>query len=171
VARACARLPIGVSLSWQPVGLTLQRNRIWMIYGIRLIRRCCASTASLDWGQLTKLLREAAVYIGPDTSMTHLAAGSGRPTVALYGPASPHRIGPWPIDGLEHTWKPADTIQRRSNIWVVQNPLPCLPCEKLGCERHLDSHSECLDQLSLSQVLTAVDQALAGREAGVARFA
>jgi heptosyltransferase-3 len=44
---------------------------------------------------------------------------------------------------------------------VVQNPLPCLPCEKLGCDGHLDSRSQCLDELSARQVLTAVDQALA----------
>jgi len=31
----------------------------------------------LDWAGLTALLKGAAVYIGPDTSMTHLAAASG----------------------------------------------------------------------------------------------
>ena len=55
---------------------------------------------------------------------------------------------------------PAGTIQCRGNVWVVQNPLPCLPCEKLGCDGHLDSHSQCLDELSVRQVLVAVDQAL-----------
>jgi heptosyltransferase-3 len=43
---------------------------------------------------------------------------------------------------------------------VVQNPLPCLPCEQLGCERHLDSYSRCLDELSAGAVLIAVDEAL-----------
>ena len=54
----------------------------------------------LDWAGLTALLRGAAVYVGPDTSMTHLAAGSGCPTIALYGPTSPRLIGPWPVGGL-----------------------------------------------------------------------
>ena len=40
--------------------------------------------------------------------------------------------------------------------------LPCTPCQKEGCARHLDSHSQCLDELSVQQVLRAVDQALAG---------
>src|SRR5262249_4694258 len=48
----------------------------------------------LDWAGLTALLKGAAVYIGPDTSMTHLAAGSGCPTIALYGPTSPRPIRP-----------------------------------------------------------------------------
>jgi lipopolysaccharide heptosyltransferase III len=122
----------------------------------------------LDWPQLAALIRGAAVYIGPDTSMTHLAAATGCPTVGLYGPASPHVIGPWPIGGLDRPWARAGTIQRRGNVWVVQNPLPCLPCERLGCEAHYDSRSQCLDELPARQVLAAVDQALAASRAAVA---
>lgn len=114
----------------------------------------------LDWAGLTALLKAAAVYVGPDTSMTHLAAGSGCPTIALYGPTSPRLIGPWPVGGVAEPWDHAGTVQRRGNVWVVQNPLPCLPCEKLGCDGHLDSRSQCLDELSARQVLAAVDQAL-----------
>jgi heptosyltransferase-3 len=119
----------------------------------------------LDWPQLAALIGGAAVYVGPDTSMTHLAAATGCPTVGLYGPASPHVIGPWPIGGLDLPWARAGTIQHRGNVWVVQNPLPCLPCEKLGCEGHYASYSQCLDELPARQVLAAVDQALAGRAA------
>jgi heptosyltransferase-3 len=118
----------------------------------------------LDWPQLAALIGGATVYIGPDTSMTHLAAATGCPTVAIYGPASPQTIGPWPVGGLSRRWEPAGTIQRRGNVWVVQNPLPCLPCEKLGCEAHYQSYSRCLDELSVHQVLAAVDQAI-GRAA------
>ena len=114
----------------------------------------------LDWAALTALLKGAAVYIGPDTSMTHLAAGSGCPTVALVGPTSPRLIGPWPVGGLAEPWEHAGTVQHRGNVWVVQNPLPCLPCEKLGCEGHLDSYSRCLDELPARAVLNAVDQAM-----------
>jgi heptosyltransferase-3 len=113
----------------------------------------------LDWPGLAALLKGAAVYVGPDTSMTHLAAGSGCPTIALYGPTSPRLIGPWPVGGLATPWDPAGTVQHRGNVWLVQNPLPCLPCEKLGCEGHLDSYSRCLDELSVGTVLSVVDQA------------
>jgi heptosyltransferase-3 len=114
----------------------------------------------LDWPRLTALMAGARVYVGPDTSMTHLAAASGCPTIALYGPTSPRLIGPWPIGGLATAWDHAGTVQRRGNVWVVQNPLPCLPCEKLGCDGHLESRSQCLDELPVRQVLAAVDQAL-----------
>jgi lipopolysaccharide heptosyltransferase III len=119
----------------------------------------------LDWPELTAVIAGARVYIGPDTAITHLAAAAGAPTVALYGPTDPRLWGPWPCGGLEASWQAAGTIQRRGNVWLVQNPLPCLPCQLEGCERRLDSHSQCLDELTVGQVLTAVDQALAMRQA------
>ena len=122
----------------------------------------------LSWGELAQLLSGAAVFVGPDTSMTHLAAGSGCPTVAIYGPASPHGMGPWPVGGLREGWARAGTIQNRGNVWVVQNPLPCMPCDLLGCERHLESYSRCLDELPVGRVLEAVDLAM-GRVAMTAQ--
>jgi heptosyltransferase-3 len=56
-------------------------------------------------------------------------------------------------------------MQQRGNVWLVQNPLPCLPCQLEGCERRLDSHSQCLDELSADQVTIALDRALAMRQA------
>jgi len=115
----------------------------------------------LDWPGLAALLKGASVYVGPDTSVTHLAAGSGCPTVALFGPTDPRLWGPWPVGGLERPWAAAGSIQRRGNVWLVQNSLPCTPCQKEGCDRHLTSHSQCLDELTANPVLAAVDQALA----------
>jgi heptosyltransferase-3 len=114
----------------------------------------------LDWSELGLLLKGAAVYIGPDTSTTHLAAAAGCPTIALYGPTSPQLIGPWPVGGLAQPWDPAGKVQNRGNVWVVQNPLPCLPCEKLGCAGHLNSFSHCMDELPAAQVLAVVDRVL-----------
>jgi heptosyltransferase-3 len=113
------------------------------------------------WPETTGLIAQARVYIGPDTSTTHLAAALGRPTVALFGPMDPRVWGPWPVGGLDLPWRASGTIQNRGNVWIVQNPLPCLPCTFEGCERHIDSASVCLDELKLEQVLAAVDRALA----------
>jgi heptosyltransferase-3 len=118
-----------------------------------------------EWPELAALIGAARAYIGPDTAITHLAAATGVPTVALYGPSDPRVWGPWPAGGLEPPWAASGTIQRRGNVWLVQNPLPCLPCRQEGCDRRLDSHSQCLDELSADQVLDAVDQALAVRQA------
>ena len=115
----------------------------------------------LDWPRLAGLLAKARVYVGPDTSVTHLAAASGCPTVALYGPTDPRQWGPWPSGGLDIMWSAIGTIQHRGNVWLVQNGLPCTPCQLEGCERRLDSYSQCLDELPAAQVIAAMDQALA----------
>jgi heptosyltransferase-3 len=117
--------------------------------------------SALSWPALADLIRGADVYVGPDTSVTHLAAATGTATVALYGPTDPRLWGPWPVGGLTPPWAAAGTIQNRGNVWLVQNPLPCLPCQQEGCLRRRDSHSQCLDELSADQVLSAVDGALA----------
>jgi heptosyltransferase-3 len=135
-----------------------ERSYVESIFGsLDVIRE----RGTLDWPGLAALLSHASVYVGPDTSMTHLAAASGCPTVALHGSTNPQRTGAWPQGGFPRMWDRVGTVQNRGNVWVVQNPLPCLPCEELGCERHLDSYSRCLDELSAAQVLTAVDRALA----------
>ena len=121
----------------------------------------------LAWPQLAALLTEARVYVGPDTSVTHLAAAAGCPTVALYGPTDPAVWGPWPQKGLQDNWQSSGTIQHRGNVWLVQNPLDCMPCGKEGCLRHLESYSLCLDQLPVQRVADALDQAL-GSGAGKA---
>lgn len=117
----------------------------------------------LKWPELSALIAAARLYVGPDTAISHLAAATGAPTVALYGPTDPRIWGPWPLGGLAQPWAAAGTIQNRGNVWLVQNPLPCLPCQQEGCERRLDSYSRCLDQLSAAAVISAVDQALSLR--------
>jgi len=115
----------------------------------------------LGWPQLADILSRCRVFIGPDTSVTHLAAASGCPTVALYGPTDPRLWGPWPVGGLDPMWDATGSIQQRGNVWLVQNAFPCTPCQLEGCERRLESHSTCLDELSPERVVDAVDQALA----------
>lgn len=121
---------------------------------------------ALAWGELAALIEGARVYVGPDTSVTHLAAAIRAPVVALYGPTDPRLWGPWPSVGLDRAWEAVGTIQNRGNVWLVQNPPSCpyniFPCQQEGCLRHRESHSQCLDELTVEQVLAAVDAALAG---------
>ncbi len=114
----------------------------------------------LSWPQLSGLLAGARVYVGPDTSVTHLAAATGCPSVAVFGPTDPRLWGPWPAQGLDTPWQASGTIEQRGNVWLVQNPLPCMPCQLEGCERRLDSFSACLDELPASRVIEAALAAL-----------
>jgi heptosyltransferase-3 len=119
------------------------------------------SIHQLSWPQNVALLQKARLFVGPDTSTTHLAAAAGCPTVALFGPTDPRVWGPWPAKGLDAPWQVGAAIQNRGNVWIVQNPLPCLPCQLEGCERNIGSASICLEELKAEQVLIAVDRALA----------
>jgi heptosyltransferase-3 len=120
-----------------------------------------ATAHQVEWPEMMHLLERARVYIGPDTSVTHLAAAAGCRTVALFGPTDPRVWGPWPIGGLATPWDASGTIQHRGNVWIVQNPLPCMPCTLEGCERNIHSRSACLDELTPDRVLAAISQALA----------
>jgi heptosyltransferase-3 len=124
-----------------------------------------ATVHQATWAETVALLARARVYIGPDTSVSHLAAAAGCPTVALFGPTDPRVWGPWPVGGLAMPWAATGKIQRRGNVWLVQNTLPCTPCLLEGCERRVDSYSACLDELPAAQVIAAVDQALAAAPA------
>ena len=119
----------------------------------------------LGWPALASLLAQARVYVGPDTSVTHLAASTGCPTVALYGPTDPRLWGPWPAGGLDAPWEAAGRIQHRGNVRLVQHAFPCTPCQLEGCERSLASESECLRQLESRQVIRAIERGVdsAGR--------
>jgi heptosyltransferase-3 len=116
----------------------------------------------LTWGELSGLLGRARVFVGPDTSVTHLAAATGCPTVALFGPTDPRLWGPWPVGGLSQAWAATGPVQRRGNVWLVQHAFPCTPCQLEGCERRLESYSACLDALAVEQAMCAVDEALSG---------
>lgn len=109
----------------------------------------------LDLNQLGRLLRGARLYVGPDTSITHLAAACGVPVIALFGPTHPQVWGPWP-SGASSGGQP---FQRRAlqqqagNVTVLQGPGDCVPCRQEGCERHLDSRSDCLNGLDPQRVI------------------
>ena len=132
-------------------------DEVWAGCGVPVTRL----DGSLDWPQLAGLLSKARVFAGPDTSVTHLAAASGCPTIALFGPTDPRLWGPWPAGGLETMWATTGKIQERGNVWLVQNAYPCTPCQLEGCERRLESYSQCLYDLPVRQVIAALDQVLA----------
>ena len=102
----------------------------------------------LRLADLVALLERCALYAGPDTVATHLAAGVGAPTLALFGPTNPLVWAPWPgayAGPVPPFWKKG--TQRTRNVVLVQGPGACVPCQQLGCERHRLSRSDCLDQL------------------------
>nr|WP_315241025.1 glycosyltransferase family 9 protein [uncultured Albidiferax sp.] len=115
------------------------------------------TSGQLNFNQLVSLFRRASLYIGPDTSVTHLAAASGIGVLAVFGPTNPVRWGPWPsTPRITQVYVERAEKQTVHSITLLQSTLPCVPCSKAGCENHNQSRSDCLSAISHAQVLEAV---------------
>lgn len=98
----------------------------------------------LSFNQVATLLRGAALYIGPDTSVSHLAAACGARVLAIFGPTNPQRWAPWPTGEQPVRFQRRASAQTVGNITLVQALLPCVPCGRAGCEDHRQSRADCL---------------------------
>lgn len=97
-------------------------------------------------GCLPALLSKAAVMITNDSGPMHIAAAVGTPVVALFGPTSSVRTGPY---GSTHT--------------VFTHDLPCRPCFSRSC-----GHSpamECLTTIAPADVAKAAQRVIMSRVA------
>lgn len=123
-------------------------------------------SGQLDFNQLATLLARAALYIGPDTSVTHLAAASGVPVIALFGPSNPMRWGPWPARaGAQQLFLRSSGAQQAGNVTVLQGSAACVPCGRAGCEDHRQSRSDCLVDIKPERVLEEALNALQANSA------
>ncbi len=121
------------------------------------------TSGQLSFNQLTGLLQQVALYVGPDTSVSHLAAATGTPVLAVFGPTNPQRWAPWPARAAASALFARSTlVQQVGNVTLVQADLPCVPCGKAGCEDHTDSRSDCLNAITPERVLKQVDRLLEG---------
>lgn len=95
-------------------------------------------------GLLPALLRKAEVLVTNDSGPMHVAAAVGTPVVAMFGPTSPARTGPY---GASHQ--------------VLRTGIPCSPCFSRRCANV--SRLECLTAIAPSEVFRAVQQVLQAR--------
>ncbi|MBU3577683.1 glycosyltransferase family 9 protein [Polynucleobacter sp. UK-Kesae-W10] len=119
------------------------------------------TAGKLSIPQAGSLLRGASLYIGVDTSITHLAAACNTPTITLFGATPPTNFGPWPNGFVgQQPYQLRARHQTVGKVTILQGPGECVPCRKAGCLDHADSHSECLDLLEPTQVIEAVEKVL-----------
>lgn len=144
--------------------ITGGRDREEQAYCSGIARQCGALDLS---GQLTlaetaEIVDRARLYVGTDTAVTHIAAATGTPTVALFGPSNPVKWGPWPV-GWRHAVSPWPRVGsgREGNVWLIQGEGDCVPCLLEGCDRRLDSTSRCLLEISEARVIAAAQAMLA----------
>lgn len=116
----------------------------------------------LNLNQITCLIAGGSLYLGLDTAVSHLAATTGVPVVALYGPTIAERWSPWNNRGEVRQQCPGPRgTQRTGNIIVIQKGWDCVPCGRAGCDGS-GGESPCMREIGVGEVLEAVGSLLGG---------
>ena len=102
--------------------------------------RVHALAGGLTLDELTALLADAALFIGNDSGPAHLAAASGAPVIALFGPQDPCRFGP-----------------RSERAQVLHRPVACFPCRQTVCVLPEDP---CVNRNEVADVIARVREVL-----------
>lgn len=97
--------------------------------------------------ELTAVIKDADLVVTNDSGPMHLADAHGVPTLALFGPTTPARTGPY-----------------RTRHAVLQASLPCIPCLKRNCR----NGNSCMDKIKPCEVLPVARQLLSTFDAHLA---
>jgi N-acetylglucosaminyldiphosphoundecaprenol N-acetyl-beta-D-mannosaminyltransferase len=104
--------------------------------------------------QLADVIAQADVFIGAESGVMHLAAATGTPVVAIFGPGNPDAWGPWNPGG---------------QTAIVRSLPECSPCSYVGQGiglRHGCPARTCMRMVTPSQVVEAAKAMLAGESTG-----
>lgn len=114
-------------------------------------------SGKLSLAESAFIISQAKTYVGPDTALTHVAAALGTPTIALFGPSNPVKWGPWPKGYAKdcNPWRMKGT-QRVGNVVLLQGGGDCVPCMFEGCDRNINSLSDCLQDIPAEAVIAAI---------------
>jgi ADP-heptose:LPS heptosyltransferase len=90
-------------------------------------------------GDVCFLLKRAALFVGVDSGIMHLASALDIPVVGIFGPTDPRFVGP----------------QNARSVVVQKTDLDCVPCDLKGCKER-----PCLETLDVGEVFDACRQLL-----------
>lgn len=100
--------------------------------------------------QSMALISRLKLMICNDSGIMHLAASLRTPLVAIYGPQSPDKFGPW-----------------GAQCRVVYRAMSCSPCKQkffTECKPSDRDRPECLESISVAEVLSAAGSLLDGQK-------
>jgi lipopolysaccharide heptosyltransferase II len=92
--------------------------------------------------EIIALASEAAIFVGNDSGMAHIAAAVGTPTVVIFGSSNRDHWRPW-------TDAPNE---------VIYEPFACQPCPGYACAEYGDA--PCIRTIPPDAVVTAIDRIL-----------
>ena len=107
--------------------------------GFEPLRDGCIVASDVSLAQGAALLQRSDVYLGNDSGVSHLAAGTGVRTVALFGPTDPRQ------------WAP-----RGEKVTVLGRYLDCAPC--LEATMRSCRHHACLSEFLPEKVIEVVSR-------------
>jgi predicted lipopolysaccharide heptosyltransferase III len=122
-------------------GAPTEEQRDQLAHAQAASKRHLAGLTSLSVGELVAVIAGAEIFVGNDSGPAHIAAAVKTPLVALFGPASSVRWGPW-----------------RAPSVLVQNYFACNPCAMYTCEAF--DEPECIRSITIDQVVKAIDRLL-----------
>jgi heptosyltransferase-1 len=88
--------------------------------------------------ELVEIMRNAVLVISNDSGPMHIAAAFNVPVVAIFGPTSPERTGPY---GEEHI--------------IIRSEEACSPCFKKRCE-----DLKCMKGITVARVLEKIESGM-----------
>ena len=93
----------------------------------------------LTLGGTGYLLSRAALYVGPDTAVTHMAAALGRADGRALRPDRSREVGTVAarLHGERQSVAPSGQPERAGTCGCCQGDGACVPCGHEGCERHI----------------------------------
>lgn len=95
------------------------------------------------------LLKRCALFVGNDSGVMHLAAAAGIPLIAIFGPQSPVKFGPWSKQAA-----------------IIYSQFPCSPCRQkffTECQPSPHGKPKCIEAITVDQVVTACRSFLASQ--------
>ena len=106
-------------------------------------------TGSTSLAETAAVIQKSSLLVSADSGVLHIAAGLGVPTVSLFGPGSANK---WAPQGGRHI--------------VIKRELPCSPCIMFGNMAKCQNDALCMQEITVDEVVNAVNLLLADLGAG-----
>ena len=113
----------------------------------------------LTFASVAELITQAKLFVGVDTSTSHLAAATGTPTVVIYGPSNVVEWGPWPKEYREDRspFIQKAGVQRVGNVTIVVADCKCWPFIR-SCKVSEPEKNSCLVRFNAKVVIDAIKE-------------